>query len=744
MNLGRGAQNENNSSTNNKEIKPLCQRVFIAFIVFLSVFAVTSVGFLPDTLEVGQVSPKTFYAPEEVVDRYTTEERRSEAEKDVPEVYDLDPSIKENSLKILTETFDLLIEANVEYYEKQEEALEQNEEYWNESETVTELEDDFFENAPVSLAEDMSIPIGDFSIESLEEVKSDANTILSNLLDQGIKPDAIDNAKEQIEQQVDVLPYHIDLKEFSLAALQETVSPNMTYNEDATEERRMLARKEVEPETIVEGEVIVREGERITERHLMILEDLGLQRAHGDYFMLLGLAILIAIVIGLAAIYIYYYFETTFYDNTLLVLLGLIFVATLVIARVSSVFSGYLIPTAMAAILFTVLFGARLSIVLVSLLAILIGVMSGNNIDVAILAIVGGFTGTYSVAKLQQRGDLTRAGLYVGLINATTIFALFLVDGGFRIEYDILADLLVNVFYGISNGILSAILAIGFLPYLDSAFGLTTSIRLLELANPNHPLLKKLLVDAPGTYHHSIIVANLAETAADELDADPILARVGAYYHDIGKITRPYFFIENQLTKDNPHDKISPSLSSLIITSHIKDGVELAKKNKLPRVIIDIIKEHHGTKMVSYFYQKACKDNSREDNLIEEDFRYTGPRPQSKESAIIMLADSVEAAVRTISSPNPGKIEGLVRKLIKQHLTEGHLDECHLTLKDLNIIAESFSKILSGIFHSRIEYPENLPDKREGKHGTDSKQPNGHTDNKSTDEATEKNSENDS
>jgi putative nucleotidyltransferase with HDIG domain len=248
-------------------------------------------------------------------------------------------------------------------------------------------------------------------------------------------------------------------------------------------------------------------------------------------------------------------------------------------------------------------------------------------------------------------------------------------------------------------------MTIGLLPFLETAFGITSAVKLVELSNPNQPLLKRLLMETPGTYHHSIMVSNLAEGAADAVGADALLARVGSYYHDIGKIKRPYFFIENQLHQDNPHDKLAPSLSTLIITAHVKDGLELAREYRLPEILRQFIEEHHGTSLVSYFYGKAM-ENASKDNLEDEDFRYEGPKPQTKETAIVMLADSVEAGVRAMGKVHPGRIEGCVRRLIKEKLEDGQLEECNLTFGELEVIAKAFIRILSGIFHNRIEYPD--------------------------------------
>ncbi len=263
------------------------------------------------------------------------------------------------------------------------------------------------------------------------------------------------------------------------------------------------------------------------------------------------------------------------------------------------------------------------------------------------------------------------------------------------------------------NGLFCAVLTIGTLPIWENIFKIVTPLKLLELSNPNQVLLKRLLLEAPGTYHHSIIVGNLSERAAEAIGADPLLARVGAYYHDIGKLKRPYFFKENQLGMDNPHDKLKPNMSTLIITNHTKDGIALAKEYNIPEEIIDIIAQHHGDTTVSYFYHKALKENeSKEVNI--EDFRYPGPKPKTREAAIVMLADSTEAAVRSLKEPTKKNIEEMIRNIIKGKLQDGQLEECNLTLKDLNTIANAFSTIMMGIFHERIEYPNLELDKEKG------------------------------
>jgi putative nucleotidyltransferase with HDIG domain len=289
-------------------------------------------------------------------------------------------------------------------------------------------------------------------------------------------------------------------------------------------------------------------------------------------------------------------------------------------------------------------------------------------------------------------------------------------------------DVLFGLLMGLAGGAVAGIIVVGITPVVESIFGYTTDIKLLELANLDQPILKDMLMKAPGTYHHSMIVGNLAETGARAITVNPLLARVSAYYHDIGKITKPQYFIENQMTGNNRHDKLTPSMSSLILVSHVKDGIELSKEHKLGSKIINIIRQHHGTRLINFFYQKAKEQEKPGGQEVDErDFRYFGPKPQTKEAGLVMLADAVEAASRTLDDPTPARLQGLVQKIINDIFIDGQLDECELTLKDLNAVAKSFNIVLNAIHHQRIEYPEAQP---EGE-----RQKNGGTSPKSTKEA---------
>ena len=256
---------------------------------------------------------------------------------------------------------------------------------------------------------------------------------------------------------------------------------------------------------------------------------------------------------------------------------------------------------------------------------------------------------------------------------------------------------------GVVSGLASSVLIIGLMPFFETGFGILSTMRLIELSNPNHPLLRKILTETPGTYHHSVMVANLSEAACEAVGANGLLARVGAYYHDLGKTKRPQYFIENQMNMDNPHDKLSPQLSKNIIIAHTTDGANMLRSYKFPKELVDIAEQHHGTSLLKFFYYKA---KEKGDQITEKEFRYPGPKPQSKEAAIISVADSVEAAVRSMHNPNPERIEKLVRGIISDKLQDGQFSECDLTFRELDTIAKTLCATLKGIFHSRIEYPE--------------------------------------
>lgn len=412
----------------------------------------------------------------------------------------------------------------------------------------------------------------------------------------------------------------------------------------------------------------------------------------------------IGFLLSFFAFYLYRYSPSVVANNDQIALLGLVTVLFVLLMSILNDFpslSPYLFPTGAAAMLVTILLKPQLAVIISLVIALFIALFSSFNFNYFFFSLFSGLVGVVSVVNVRHRHDIIQAGIKISAINAYLLVVLKLFQGW---PNDIL---LSNLGWAAANGILSAVIVLITLPFLENIFSITTDIKLLELADFNQPLLKQLMMTAPGTYHHSLIVSSLAESAAEAIGANTLLCRVGAYYHDIGKIVNPNYFIENQRAL-NIHDNLTPSMSSLIVVSHIKEGVAMARQHNLDQTIIDFISMHHGTSRIHYFYQRAL-EHAGEEKVDEENYRYPGPRPQTKETAIVMLADACEAASRTLENPTPGRIGDLVAKIVNNKFIDRQFDQCSITLADLHRIAESLTHSLSGIYHARIEYPEEKP-----------------------------------
>ncbi len=498
------------------------------------------------------------------------------------------------------------------------------------------------------------------------------------------------------------------------------VTPTLTFNKNETETRRTEAVEASSPVffQVKEGEMIVREGERVTEEHVAKLENLlESSLSQANYVNVAGLFFMIA-----GMIYALYYFSIKNVRRVVLDVKDLLFLSLLLIGTLS-IFSFTLpayealsgvfphVPPTAYQYLFTAAAGAMLTMVVLNAetalafsiaISILAALTMKNNLVFGIYTFVGCLVGAQSVRYCKYRVTLIKAGFYVGCANVAMALFIGLFSGDF---FNVGSPF--NLLFALIGGIITGVVVTGLTPAAEWLFNYTTNFKLLELASLDHPLLKELITQSPGTYHHSWIIGNLVETAAESINANPLLARVSALYHDIGKMKKPSYFFENLKNEKNPHDKLAPSLSSLILIGHVKDGIELAREYKLGKKITDIIPQHHGTRLITFFYQKA-KDQEDPDvhEVNEKDFRYPGPKPQTKEAGLVMLADAVEAASRSIPDPTPARIQAVVKRLIGEIFADGQLDECELTLKDLNRIANSFNRILNGIYHARIEYPD--------------------------------------
>jgi putative nucleotidyltransferase with HDIG domain len=663
------------------------RRILIFVTLVLALSAVGALQYLPPrvTLHEGMVSPHDLAAPRtlEYVNQERTEALRQEAAGAVRPIYRLDPEVTTQTERQVREFFESILMLRADRALSGPERRQRL--------------------ARLGLRNEVLLAAETLSREEIGAVRGAALAALRRTLDRGVRPDEVVPAEAQAR---DVLRDAQLPAGPSSALAQFTVTrflrPNLLVDEAATMQAREAAWASVEPvrERILRDEIIVRRGDVVTREQISKLRALGLASPPMRWHTLAGMVLFMALVIALAAVYLRKYQPEIWANDRHLILLALIVLVMVLLARIIATrLSGFLVPTAAATMLITILLGPRVALFTGGVLAILTGVVGGNDMRLAAVAYVGALAGVFSMGRIQHRTDLAYAGLLVGAANVGVILSVGLIVGAPPTEIAMDAGL------GALNGVLAGILAIGALPYLEDLFGLVTPIKLLELSNPSHALLRRLQVEAPGTYHHSVMVANLAEAAAEAVGADALLTRVGTYYHDVGKLRRPAFFVENQAGgAPNPHDRMTPSLSALTVAAHVRDGVEYARHHRIPRAIADFIAQHHGTTLMTYFYHRAVE---RGDGQVDaEAYRYEGPKPQSKETAIVMLADAVEAAARSLSNPTPDRIREVVHRIIRERMEDGQLDECDLTFRDLDRIADTFTHMLTSMFHPRIEYPE--------------------------------------
>lgn len=684
------------------------KKLLIFLIIILSVTFILSIHFIPSkiVLKEGDVAPKDIAAPQtlEFVDSRATQKLKEEAAKSIREVYNLSLASIEYSEEELNGFFNDIRQMRNKYHD--------NDSYHLEIETSQEsLSNDVLKENMLHMNEKYSLALEEMTFlnlirmdpSSLEEIEQNIRLSLRKIMQQGIKEGDIEEARKQMIREISETSTNPYQAMIASDIGQNFLKPSLFLDTSATETKKQEAIAAVRDvkSIIRKDQIIIRKGEIATTEHIEKLEALGLQNPTLHVQNIFGLFFINALLIFLVGLYIHTFHKRIYQDTNKLILLGMIYVFMIFIAKMVGQISGYLIPVAFASMLIAITIDTSLAFWMTFVMSLNIGFIFWGEIDYVIVALIGGLISIFSIRKATQRSSLTRAGFLIALINIISISSLGLIH---RTSSQ---TILENNMWGGLNGIISAILTLGILPFLEGFFDITSSFRLMELSNPNQPLLKQLLLEAPGTYHHSVIVGNLAETAAEEIGANSLLARVGAYYHDIGKLKRPYFFAENQEAYKNTHDDMEPSLSALVIASHVKDGVELAKKYKYPKAIIDIINQHHGTGLISYFFHRALQSNGAKSYPVnEENYRYSGPKPTSKEAGIILLADMLEAEARTLNSPTSSRIKNLTQNVVNRSVENGQLDDCNLTLKDLDKIKEVFSRILTGMFHNRLEYPD--------------------------------------
>ena len=688
----------------NIKVSVLVRNILTCALTALILLALLWVGIIPDQYDiyVGQPASITVYATKDVEDTVTTEALRQAAADAVePSYRSADHSVNVEVLENLSATAQRLLTLREEFTGLADDLSE---------ETLTA----FNQRSPVELTQDMLSSLLATDPDVLESLAAACAEEVRETLNSTLPEGQESSAVTRISRDLINGNYPIGSVNAFLEVVRACIRPNMLIDNEITEQNRQRARDSVEPEILVKREVIVREGEVVTDAQYQMIASLGLLADDKlDLPLLGGLALLVLSLFGLILLYLGQFAPEVLEDFRKLLLLCLILALEVAISLAVRDMNSYLMPVALGAILISSLIDTKAAMFINAVLSFLVsmlvsadGLFSMQMFAILLMAFASGPVASLVLARKQQRVSALLAGFAVSAVNFLIALAVGLVASAN------LRDAMRNACWAIGGGVLSAVLAIGLQSLLEWLFNLATNAKLIELSNPNQPLLRRLLMEAPGTYHHSIIVANLAEAGAEAVGANGLLARVGAYYHDVGKLKRPMYFKENQIGSDNPHDRADPRVSAAILTAHPRDGAQMGLKEKLPPEVVDVIRQHHGDSIALYFYDKASK-------LYGEDvdasaFRYEGPRPHSREAAVVMLADTIEAATRTLSNPSPERMEQLIRKLVREKLNDGQLNDSALTFSDLDKICSTFCTVLTGVFHERIEYPDVPMPPREG------------------------------
>jgi cyclic-di-AMP phosphodiesterase PgpH len=652
-------------------------------------------------IKVGQASKIEVKSPRDVVDREATRQAQEEAVngameivKQDPDYYQIDESVARMSNIKMNRFFEIM-DRERDWFAKHKMISKEF--------SLMRVKPFFYGMPDAGLLTKILV----LPVDQYLEVKKKSVQVLEEIeLHQRIDTKSLALIKMDLPQLMNQYHVSAELTPVINKLVEAAISPNLIPDAPRIARLKNQVRSEVPKIMRHRGELLIAKNQVVTENDLKMLKDLHLIINESNRFVIfLSLSFFVLFLIILGWVYIFQFHPQLFKEERLLYLLLMLLLLVVGLIKVLSLTENpaltYLAPVSFAAMLITILIDPQVALAMTIILSLLGGIIVDYNLALTIFYFTSGVIAVFTLSHFQRQRDLVRSGSLLMILNGITALVLTLLFGT---NFDFWAILLAT-----TNGFLSAVLAIGSLPFLEHIFKITSPIRLLELSNPGHPLLRRLQIEAPGTYHHSIMVGNLAEAAAEGIGADALWVRVGSYYHDIGKIKRPYFFVENQFSQENPHEKLNPTLSTLVITYHVKEGAEIAREHGLPDKLIEIIEQHHGTDLVRYFYKRAADNlQGEKEVLLEEDFRYEGPKPQTKEAALVMLADSVEAAVKSLPKPTPSKVETLVQKIIRERLDDGQFDECNLTLKDLNKVKISFIKVLGGLFHNRIEYPENV------------------------------------
>ena len=679
---------------------------FMILAAFICLFALLVMICTPRRydLAVGVVSHDTINATKDVIDEVTTQEKRTAAAAAVEPAYHFQQGVKEEVLLSLDKAFNEL--RNIQQYGV---TLRSGENTRNPAKTFSEEEIDY----AYGLSEFLTLTR--FQITTMlrtdtavfEDMVSTVTTAVENSLNATIREGQVNQAISTILQ---IVGYRVDVsltQNILPTVLRTCILPNMTIDQVATDRARQNAMDSIEPIIYLQGQNIIREGDRVTSGQLQMLRTLGLLNENTyDYSVYAGAGLITVLSVFILYLLLRLLESQLLSDvRKLAVVLLVFFIGSIISAGAFLLPSIFVMPVILGPILATVLIGTHAGICVAGSLTVFVtGLILGNGqntyYDLLIMISISLIDGVVSVRFLKghpQRIRVPLAGLLAAFVSVVIVMSYKMLSAS---EMSVAVS---TSLWTAAGCFLSGVLAVALQPAFEAVFHLATPSRLLELTNPNQPLMRRLMIEAPGTYHHAVIVGNLSEAAAASIGANPYLARAGAYYHDIGKLKRPQYFKENQ-TGENPHEHTDPFISAAILTSHTKDGVLLAQKEHLPPEIQQIILQHHGVTPVMFFYHKALQLSDGQQVDIN-DFRYAGPKPKTKEAAIVMLADTIEAAVRSMKDPTPKSIDQFIERLIRGKLEDGQLSDSPLSLQDIDHICEAFSGILRGVYHERIEYP---------------------------------------
>lgn len=670
-------------------------RIIVALCSWIAIVIIISPQILPQTvnLELGQPSSVDIVASRTIVDRLSTDALQADAMAAVPTIWEVTTSVKSASINGLNDLVQTIRTVNSMQLSPNQTRLSLLKARIGEA--YSRIPDEYLLELllmdDAQLAEQMQVLLD----------------VISEIYDRGVKEADLVEAKTQglaklTEHFLSAadLPVWQNLLELNLHV---NVVPNLA----ATQAAQQAAKDKVEAIVILKGQSIIRKGQLVDEHQWAILSDLGMLDAEVDWWMVAssaGLVLLLTVIFGIA---LYLNFRAIYDQPRLILVIGMVMVVTLLIGRAEiEILPPVLIPVPAAVLILAVLFNDRLALLSGIFLSVLAALLADMDFIVLVTFLVTSWITVLGSNRIRQRTELIYIGAWVGIAGFITIgFTRILLSG-------VSFEQFVYSLWGAAIGVITGILALGLLPFFEMGFRILTPLKLLELANSNHPLLKRLLMEAPGTYQHSMMVANLAEGAAEAIGADALLARAGAYFHDVGKIRRPMYFVENQSHWDNPHNGLPLQLSATILVSHVKEGLELGREYKLPIELMEFIATHQGTMTAGHFYNLAIEQAGEGTQPKPEDFSYPGPIPVSKEAAILMLADCCEAAVRSIPEPTPEKIMEMVVKLVRVRVSSGQLSDCALSLHEINIVENVLINRLVSMYHKRIQY-KTLPEQLE-------------------------------